>query len=754
LPGEKRPAVTNWQNAPITARTVTRWADAHPGASVGLRLGEIVDGVAEPGVFRLVALDVDSMHGGVAEHLRGRLLAEYPGAAIRVGRPPKFLSLFLIRSEEPFRKQKSARYIDYLDTPFHWEILGSGQQCVVGGVHPETGRPYEWDGGGPLSTPAASLPIIRDGWLDRFGGDFEAFAESLGAVRLGASSRAMDGDPDNAFDTDRGALENYTLEQARADLAMLPAATGYYAEHDNWYPIGMGLYHQFDGAAEALDLWDDWSSGCPSYPGTEALRRRWASFDAGDYAGDPRTVRTMIRDANKARRDRNRADAGGGAERLSQEALRERLANDANGVALRNILNISAILRLDEGLPEIWQNDMLDVTMYGVRPIRDADVAAIRYRMSDMFSMEPSIDKVQTAVAVVAQENARHPVVEYLDGLQWDGKPRLQRWLSDYLGAEDSEWVREVATKTLVAAVARAYRPGTKWDYLIILEGPQGALKSSAVHALSPEDSWVVDIAFSQSEVKMAEIVRGAWIVEAGELRGLSRVDVESVKAFISRQKDTYRPAYGRYVVHRPRQCIMIGTTNRSTYLTDDTGNRRFIPLRTGYINLEGLRRDRDQLWAEARVYFQEGLDLWWAAKTMQALCAEQTSRLDQDDWQDTIEAYLARAGVDRVRGRSVVLDCFGITEDKFDRRLQRRLRSVMSRLGWHKKTVWIDGGAVAGYVRGASTRGGGGDIPEGGDTPEGGDADRGAENGGKSDPWADILAGVPGASTGGEDAG
>ena len=156
-------------------------------------------------------------------------------------------------------------------------------------------------------------------------------------------------------------------------------------------------------------------------------------------------------------------------------------------------------------------------------------------------------------------------------------------------------------TLTLIAAVRRVRTPGCKFDELLVLESPQGLLKSSALRVLSVEESWFSDDLPLNSDGKRAiESLAGRWIVEAAELNGLRRSDIEHLKSFLSRQVDRARMSYDRLVTAAPRQCVFIGTTNSTTYLRDGTGNRRFWPVRVGRFDIEALRRDRDQLWAEA----------------------------------------------------------------------------------------------------------------------------------------------------------
>jgi predicted P-loop ATPase len=192
-------------------------------------------------------------------------------------------------------------------------------------------------------------------------------------------------------------------------------------------------------------------------------------------------------------------------------------------------------------------------------------------------------------------------VRDYLDALVWDEKPRLDRWLIEYAGAEDTPYVRAVGRAMLIAAVRRARLPGCQFDTMLVLEGLQGVGKSAALRALAVNEDWFTDgVHVGAGSREVIEATAGKWIVELSEISHMGKGDAAALKAFLSAREDTGRPAYQREAVKVPRHFVIIGTTSASEYLTDSTGNRRFWPVHVEGFDIDRLRADRDQLWAEA----------------------------------------------------------------------------------------------------------------------------------------------------------
>jgi predicted P-loop ATPase len=255
---------------------------------------------------------------------------------------------------------------------------------------------------------------------------------------------------------------------------------------------------------------------------------------------------------------------------------------------------------------------------------------------------------VGQAVEIFARERSFHPVREWLNSLVWDGVRRIDRWLFVYFGAEAEndaaiEYVSAIGKMFLIAMVARIFRPGCQADYMLVLEGDQGILKSSACRALAGE--WFSDSLPENIQSKDArQHLRGKWLIEVSELAAFSKTETEALKAFITRREERYRPPFGRHDVAEKRQCLFIGTTNQDMYIKDQTGGRRYWPVKCTSIDVEGLAGVRDQLFAEAVIRFRMG-DRWWptAADEARFFKPQQEKRQEDDPWFPLIEDWVTR---------------------------------------------------------------------------------------------------------------
>jgi len=318
--------------------------------------------------------------------------------------------------------------------------------------------------------------------------------------------------------------------------------------------------------------------------------------------------------------------------------------NEANVItALSSDPAFAGVLAFDEFAQGIVVRQPLPwdtTTSTFPRPWEDADdTRTAEWLQLRGINVAPAV--VGRAVGAVAREIRIHPVRDWLDTLKWDGTPRIETWASTYLGAEPTPFHHTIGALWLISAVARIFRPGVKADHMLILEGPQGARKSTALKVLAGED-WFTDELPDLGSKDAALHMQGVWIVEIAELDAIGRAEVSRIKAFLTRTTDRFRPPYGRYTVEVPRQCVFAGTVNPDTYLRDETGNRRFWPLRCGTIDIAALARDRDQLWAEAVHRFRAGA-IWWIddPELLATAREEQDRRYQADAWDGLIDRWL-----------------------------------------------------------------------------------------------------------------
>lgn len=381
----------------------------------------------------------------------------------------------------------------------------------------------------------------------------------------------------------------------------------------------------------------------------------------------------------------------------------EMCLRDDRGQPIPNVANVLLALRADPAysgkfaynqmvcLPYLAQPLGPQAEPFTPRPITDEDVTHVQERLQIAGLRRVSSEIMHQAVRCVAVERAYHPVRDYLNGLQWDKIPRLDTWLTDYLGAEMSEYHAGIGRMFLIAMVARIFKPGCKADYMMVLEGEQGAKKSTACAILGGE--WYSD---GMPDLKTGKDVqmhlRGKWLLEIAELSALGKAENEMLKHFITRTTERFRPPFGRCEVIEPRQCLFVGTTNKSVYLSDETGGRRYWPVKIGEISIDDLAADRDQILAEAVHAFRHGAQ-WWPDASFEKffIKPEQEARFEQDEWEGLIANHLI--GRNKVTIHQVAHDCLFFENKKIGTADQRRIAKIMERLGWKRGTVRGTGG-------------------------------------------------------------
>lgn len=322
--------------------------------------------------------------------------------------------------------------------------------------------------------------------------------------------------------------------------------------------------------------------------------------------------------------------------------------------------------------------------------VRD-DSKALRSKFSDV-RWNPSLPDINDAVLVHAQDNAIHPVREYMSGLTWDGVPRIDSLFPYYCASQDNEYTRAIGRCTMIAMVARIFGYGVKHDHVPVLEGPQGQGKSRFVQILGGE--WYAEFEIDPTNKDTYCAMLGKLVIELGEMKQNNRHAADVLKAFLSREIDTYRAPYARTALSIPRQCIFIGTMNPDStgeYLQDTTGNRRYWPVKVGYVRVDELRRDRDQLFAEAVAKYRAGV-LWHFtdAKAIRIAESEQARRVTRDAWTDIIDNWIQREDEigcphPELSTAHVAQFVLGLTSRQITPAVERRIATSLGELGWVK---------------------------------------------------------------------
>lgn len=414
---------------------------------------------------------------------------------------------------------------------------------------------------------------------------------------------------------------------------------------------------------------------------------------------------------------------------FSDEDWQNGLELDKSGHVKNTLRNLTLILENDPNLKGVVFNQLLDgMEIKGEVPWkhpskfwRDADDAQLISYVDTHYGTF-SARNYDIAVTKVADDRAYHPIREFIESLpEWDKVPRVDTLLVDYLGASDTAYVRAVTRKTLCAAISRVLRPGCKFDSMLVLNGPQGVGKSTLIAKLAGE--WFSD-SLNLGDTKdktAAEKLQGYWILEIGELAGLKKAEVETLRSFLSRQNDIYRAAFGKRATPHLRQCVFFGTTNaESGYLRDTTGNRRFWPVKTpgnGKKQSWNLTHEEIlQIWAEALVYVRQGEKLYLSAE-MDALAKdEQREAMESDEREGLVREYLDTLLPERwaemdlferrnflsgsdfgglqekgtvrrtsVSNMEIWCECFGKERANLRRTDSNELTGILARLGWKR---------------------------------------------------------------------
>lgn len=380
---------------------------------------------------------------------------------------------------------------------------------------------------------------------------------------------------------------------------------------------------------------------------------------------------------------------------------------------LENHDELSGLFRLNEFQQEIFVHRCPKWEAEGtfeVHRLEDNDITQTAAAI-ERFGLGPDCDRVYKAIRVVAERNGFHPAREYFNGLEWDGTARLDKWLSYYMGAEgdDPDYLGFIGKKWLTAAVKRVYEPGCKYDHILVMEGEQGRGKSTAFEYLATFGRDKQEAYFTDN-IKLSDIqnkdtilmLQGSIIVELAELAGFKKQEDDEIKGWITTKEDRCRVPYAKTITHFPRQFVLCGTTNNYDYLKDPTGNRRYWPFKSSNVDLESIKNDREQLWAEAVSLYRGGLYIGPTDDEAALAKIAQDKRLTVDTWEDDVLAAVADLGLNATRGFNTrdIYRGLGLGLKDQDFKNTRRINNILQQNGYSNEIRRLDGKTRRVWVR------------------------------------------------------
>nr|WP_057930201.1 VapE domain-containing protein [Burkholderia ambifaria] len=341
--------------------------------------------------------------------------------------------------------------------------------------------------------------------------------------------------------------------------------------------------------------------------------------------------------------------------------------------------------------------------------LQETDYVKMQLQLEAMGFSTPTADRLRDCIRLVASENSFDSAIAWLEGLPaHDGVSRVERFLVDYFNVPDSPYARAVGRYLWSALAGRTLQPGVKADMMLVLVGEQGLVKSESIATLVPREDWFGEVDFGEREVETSRKMCGKLLCEVPELKGLSGRDVESIKAFASRRVEEFRWPYDRHLTRYLRRTLLIGSTNQTEFLADETGNRRWLPVTVGKVDIDGIRKVRDLLWSEGRKIFNTHGIQWKDAQNLAK--SEHGQYLVSDDaWESAIEKWLASSpvnlpmsggnsqggGTNGENGFSmteVATGALHFEEKNIKQSDQRRIARVLRKLGYENRQTWTAG--------------------------------------------------------------
>ena len=560
------------------------------------------------------------------------------------------------------------------------EFLANGQQFIAIGQH-ESGVPYCWDGGLPTEMPEL-LP-------EEFKALWDALCEEFATGEI--------------FEADGHARKrgpNLALQDETAD----------YLDHQG---LSLGVGNN-NGILIKCPWSDQHTGGVDGDGSTIYMRAGTNSYQRGHFR--------CLHIHCKGRTDDDFMSALGvianqftvlTASATTQQQPWPDFTREKSGRIHATLPNVcKALRRSDLCMYEIGFDLFKDEIMKAAPDtsdwvsFKDSDYARVRIQLEKLGFRPIGPVMVRDGIGLIADENRFDSAQIWLDSLVWDGVPRVSGFLRDYFEVEENDYTTAVSNYVWSALAGRVLEPGVKADMVLILVGLQGAGKSTAVSSMVPDLQFFTEISFSEKDDNLARMMRGRLIAELGELRGLNTKDLEGIKAFITRQQESWIPKWKEFATSYLRRTVFIGTTNADEFLADETGNRRFLPVKTGNVDVAAIARDCFQLWAEARDIYKL-LGIQWRGVEELAKPAHAEHAIS-DLWEEPVRGWLdapneltgiAPVEMPYLRGIDVLQSAINIDAKNISRREQMRIGKVLRSFGYKPKKIWLEGKMVNVYM-------------------------------------------------------
>lgn len=560
------------------------------------------------------------------------------------------------------------------------------QDVLPPSIHPKTDRPYIW-----LTKPNGTIPE-PPAWLIALWKNWDALKPQLQGLCPWAPERPTPKPPKRPRPANATAEPSVidAYEQAH-DIETALAQYGYRKQGKRWLSphssTGLAGVVIFDGKA-----WIHHASDPLCSDESGQLVGAFDLFRYYEHGGDmTKAVKAAAAELGMDRKPKARQSVQtvAAVPKIDPETGEIDLQPQLDLVLMPNgspIMNLDNVVRAIESDPnlrgKIWYDEFLDTivtTWQGEeRQWKDADDVLLQLYMQRHVGLTRiGLQTCHDAAVVAAFHDTRNECKTWLKSHVWDGVRRLSYLMSEGLGAEENPYTEAVGRCWVMSMVARVFQPGCKVDTVPVLEGTQGAGKSTALRILGGK--WFTECHENVTHKDFYEVLKGHMLVEIAEMHSFTRAEVERIKGIISCQMDRYRKSYGRNTENHPRQTVLACTTNRDDWQRDDTGARRFWPVRCGNVNHDWLRNNRDQLFAEAVHLFNQG-EPWWDVP-LELQNEEVESRRDSDSWEAVIGAWLWNQT--RPTTSEILSDCLKIEVGRHDQLAQKRVGRVMRVLGW-----------------------------------------------------------------------